>query len=59
LLQNITKATQKDSEEYQGLSQAQNIIHGIVTRLNNEKSKMEAQRKTSLFLSRLYSDWVT
>ncbi|CEP07266.1 hypothetical protein [Parasitella parasitica] len=57
LLQSITKATQKDSEEYQILSEAQNTIHGIATKINNEKSKMEAKRKTALFLSRLDSDW--
>ncbi|KAG2237958.1 hypothetical protein INT48_002519, partial [Thamnidium elegans] len=57
LLQSITKATQKDSEEYEILSQAQNTIHVIATRINNEKSKMEAKRKTTLFLSRLDSDW--
>ncbi|KAI8644584.1 hypothetical protein BD408DRAFT_115119 [Parasitella parasitica] len=57
LLQSITKATQKDSEEYQILSEAQNTIHSIATKINNEKSKMEAKRKTALFLSRLDSDW--
>ncbi|KAK4510741.1 long-chain fatty acid-CoA ligase [Mucor velutinosus] len=57
LLQSITKATQKDSEEYEILSEAQNTIHDIATKINNEKSKMEAKRKTALFLSRLDSDW--
>lgn len=57
LLQSITKATQKDSEEYNLLSKAQNTIHIIATRINNEKSKMEAKRKTALFLSRLDADW--
>lgn len=57
LLQSISKATQKDSEEYELLSQAQNIIHAIASTINNEKSKMEAKRKTALFLSRLESDW--
>jgi hypothetical protein len=57
LLQSISKATQKDSEEYEILSQAQNIIHAIASTINNEKSKMEAKRKTALFLSRLESDW--
>ncbi|KAL0140610.1 hypothetical protein V8B55DRAFT_1413078 [Mucor lusitanicus] len=57
LLQSITKATQKDSEEYEILSEAQNTIHGIASKINNEKSKMEAKRKTALFLSRLDSDW--
>ncbi|GAN09270.1 hypothetical protein MAM1_0255c08795 [Mucor ambiguus] len=57
LLQSITKATQKDSEEYEILSEAQNTIHCIASKINNEKSKMEAKRKTALFLSRLDSDW--
>ncbi|RCH94493.1 hypothetical protein CU098_009970 [Rhizopus stolonifer] len=57
LLQSITKATQKDTEEYEILSKAQNIVHAIATKINNEKSKMEAKRKTALFLSRLDSDW--
>lgn len=57
LLQSIIKATQKDSEEYDVLFKAQNTIHAIATHINNEKSKMEAKRKTALFLSRLDSDW--
>ncbi|KAI8355539.1 Dbl homology domain-containing protein [Blakeslea trispora] len=57
LLQTVTKATQKDSEEYELLSEAQNLIHTIASKINDEKSKMEAKRKTALFLSRLDSDW--
>ncbi|KAI8336442.1 Dbl homology domain-containing protein, partial [Choanephora cucurbitarum] len=57
LLQTVTKATQKDSEEYELLSEAQNLIHAIASKINDEKSKMEAKRKTALFLSRLDSDW--
>jgi hypothetical protein len=57
LLESISKATEKDSEEYDLLCKAQDIIHEVVNNINDAKSKNTAQTKTSLFLSRLDAVW--
>lgn len=33
-------------------------MHDITTRLNTTKTKLEAEKKTKLFLGRLQNDWV-
>ncbi|KAI9306659.1 hypothetical protein BJ944DRAFT_248027 [Cunninghamella echinulata] len=57
ILQSIIKTVELDSDEYYTLNKAQDIMHNITTRLNTTKSKLEAEKKTKLFLERLQSDW--
>ncbi|KAL0083664.1 hypothetical protein J3Q64DRAFT_1862944 [Phycomyces blakesleeanus] len=56
LLQTITKATQKDTVEYEELSKAQDAMHKIASRIDDEKARVQAVKKTGMFLSRIESD---
>ncbi|KAI8060601.1 hypothetical protein BC940DRAFT_323189 [Gongronella butleri] len=55
MLQAITK-TAKEEESHE-LAKAQDVMHEIASRLNMAKTRMEAEKKTDLFLARLQSDW--
>ncbi|KAI8143684.1 hypothetical protein BJV82DRAFT_713344 [Fennellomyces sp. T-0311] len=58
ILESMSKTVQSGTVEHESLMMALNVMHGVALRLNTEKSRMEARRKTKLFLSRLDSDWV-
>lgn len=58
MLQSISKTSKVGSEETADLKRAQDVMHDIATRLNTAKSRLEAEKKTDLFLARLKSDWV-
>ncbi|KAG0166187.1 hypothetical protein DFQ30_007482 [Apophysomyces sp. BC1015] len=57
LLQQIAKAADKDSEDYELLSQAQDAMHTVTSEIDAKKSILAAERKTKLFLHRLEQDW--
>ncbi|ORX52753.1 hypothetical protein DM01DRAFT_1374791 [Hesseltinella vesiculosa] len=57
ILQSITKTANEGSDESRELAIAQDVMHEIATKLNMAKTRMEAEKKTDLFLTRLQSDW--
>ncbi|KAI8098831.1 uncharacterized protein BX664DRAFT_319712 [Halteromyces radiatus] len=57
MLQSITKTSKPGSDETMLLAKAQDVMHDIATKLNSAKSRLEAEKKTDLFLTRLKSDW--
>ncbi|KAI8334734.1 hypothetical protein BC941DRAFT_432039 [Chlamydoabsidia padenii] len=57
MLQSISKTSKAGSDETAELKKAQDVMHDIATRLNTAKSRLEAEKKTGLFLARLKSDW--
>ena len=54
----MSKTVQTDTMEHEALMMGLNVMHQVALRLNSEKSRLEARRKTKLFLNRLDSDWV-
>ncbi|KAI9485011.1 hypothetical protein BDB00DRAFT_942750 [Zychaea mexicana] len=58
ILESMSKTVPSDSAEHESLMMALNVMHEVALRLNSEKSRMEARRKTKLFLNRLDTDWV-
>ncbi|KAF7731824.1 hypothetical protein EC973_008339 [Apophysomyces ossiformis] len=58
LLQQIAKAADKDLEDYELLSKAQDAMHAVTNQIDARKSVLAAERKTKLFLNRLEQDWV-
>ncbi|KAI9251449.1 hypothetical protein BDA99DRAFT_521906 [Phascolomyces articulosus] len=58
ILESMNKTVQTDTKEHEALMQALLVMHKVALRLNSEKSRLEARRKTKLFLNRLDSDWV-
>lgn len=58
MLQSISKTSKVGSDEKMDLLKAQDVMHDVATRLNTTKSRLEAEKKTNLFLARLKSDWV-
>ena len=58
ILESMSKTVPSGTTEHEALMMALNVMHGVALRLNAEKSRMEARRKTKLFLNRLDSDWV-
>ncbi|ORZ19002.1 hypothetical protein BCR42DRAFT_490281 [Absidia repens] len=57
MLQSISKTSKVGSDEKLDLIKAQDVMHDIATRLNTTKSRLEAEKKTNIFLTRLKSDW--
>ncbi|KAI7853677.1 hypothetical protein BDC45DRAFT_150686 [Circinella umbellata] len=58
ILESMSKTVPTDTMEHEALMMGLNVMHQVALRLNSEKSKLEARRKTKLFLNRLDSDWV-
>ncbi|KAI9015318.1 hypothetical protein CLU79DRAFT_847959 [Phycomyces nitens] len=56
MMMTITKATQKDTVEYEELSKAQDEMHKIATKIDDEKARVQAVKKTGMFLSRIEPD---
>ncbi|KAI9269385.1 Dbl homology domain-containing protein [Sporodiniella umbellata] len=57
LLQSIKKATPSTSDGYELLEVAENIIHSVATKINSSKAKIELEKKSEIFLSRLQGNW--
>ncbi|EIE77360.1 hypothetical protein RO3G_02064 [Rhizopus delemar RA 99-880] len=57
LLQTLEKATPTDLEGFELLSIAERIIHNVATRINDSKARLELEKKTEIFLTRLQADW--
>ncbi|CAO3694131.1 unnamed protein product [Rhizopus stolonifer] len=57
LLQTLEKALPSNIEGHELLTEAKDVVHNVAKNINDAKAKIELEKKTDLFLSRLHTDW--